>query len=362
MTKLPFKTWKYEEQTKAKHQTFNDYIDKWIKIVGAYNKLNYIDGFGGIGAYKDKNGKIYYGSPVLVAKAIQKITSKLRRTVNILIIDKDKSNLDNLKKIFEHEKINIEPLLINSDFDKAINDILDNVQNIAPTFIFVDPFGFKIKMKTIERIMKINKSEVLLNFMFTRINQFLGDPKIENTYNELFGNYEWQRCKKLKGLKRERCIVECYRNQLKKFSRYVYYFKLEFPGKRKTYYYLFHLTNHFKGCAIMKSSFAKFHYGRVEYRGMRENQLELFEDKDIKVNNAIDYLKKLYKGQQKSFQQIIEEQIDETEFLESHFREAIKRMESKNLAIISRIPPKTKKGKDRTGLKNQDIIIFKQMI
>lgn len=360
MPKSPFKTWKYEEQTKAKHEVFGDYIDKWIKIVGVYNKLNYIDGFGGIGAYKDKSGKVYYGSSVLVAKTVQKITSKLRRVVNILIIDQDKDNLGNIKKIFEHEKINIEPIFINSDFDKAINDILDNVQNIAPTFIFIDPFGFKIKMKTIEKIMGINKSEVFLNFMFTRINQFLSDPKIKNTYNELFGGYEWQECKKLKGLKREKCIIEYYRSQLKKFSGYVYYFRLEFPGKRKTYYYLFHLTNYFKGCIIMKSSFAKFHYGRVEYRGLRDNQLELFENDEIKVNSAVDHLKKLYKGQQKSYQQIIEEQIDETEFLESHLRKAIKKMEGSDL-VISRIPPKTKRGKDRIGLGYQDIIIFNEI-
>jgi len=357
MQELPFKTWKYEEQTKAKHEAFGDYIDKWIKIVGSYNKLNYIDGFGGIGAYKDKYGKVYYGSPILVAKTIQKITSKLKRLVNIIIIDSNEENLNNIKKIFKYEKINIEPILIGGDFDKAINDILDSVQNLAPTFVFIDPFGFKVKMKTIERIMKINKSEIILNFMYTRINQFLSDPKIKNTYDELFGNSKWQKCKKLKKVEREKCIIECYRNQLKKFVEYVYYFRLEFPEKRKTYYYLFHLTNHFLGCVIMKSSFAKFHYGRVEYRGARENQLGLFESKDIKIQNIIDYLTKIYKGCQKSYRQIVEEQIDKTEFLESRLREAIQKMEGKKLKI-SRIPPKTSRGKDRGGLKYQDIIIF----
>lgn len=357
MSKLPFKTWEYKEQTKAKHEVFNDYINIWIKIVGAYNKLNYIDGFGGVGAYEDKSGGIFYGSPVLVAKAIQKITSKLKRAVNILVIDENKDNLDNIKKIFAYEKINIEPVFINSDFDKTINDILDKVENVAPTFIFVDPFGFKIKIKTIERIMKINKSEVFLNFMFTRINQFLSDKKTKNTFDDLFGACDWQKSKNLSGVGREKGIVECYRNQLKKFSKYVYYFKLEFPNKKKTFYYLFHLTNYFKGCAIMKSSFAKFHYGRVEYRGMRDNQMGLFEAKDIKINSVINYLKNKYKGQQKSFQEILEEQIDETEFLESHFRDAIKEMEGKDLNI-SRIPPKTKTGIDRKGVDYQDVIIF----
>ncbi|MCK4735625.1 MAG: hypothetical protein KAT65_24435, partial [Methanophagales archaeon] len=65
MEQLPFKTWPYEEQTKMKHKVFSDYFDKWIKIVGSRSKLNYIDGFGGCGAYKDKNGEIYFGSPIL---------------------------------------------------------------------------------------------------------------------------------------------------------------------------------------------------------------------------------------------------------------------------------------------------------
>ncbi len=356
--KLSFKTSDYEEQTKTKHKVFIDYIDKWIKIVGKYHKLNYIDGFGGIGAYRDRQGEIYYGSPILAAKAIEKNTSKLRRSVNLLVIDEDNNNLENISKIFEYEKIAIKPVLIPSDFDQTINEILDNVKNLAPTFIFVDPFGFKIKMKTIERVMKIDKTEVLLNFMFTRINQFLSDPKLVNIYDDLFGDAYWQNCTKLHGEEREKCIIEGYRRWLKQFTKYVYYFKLEFPRKRKSYYYLYHLTNHFLGCSIMKSSFARFNYGRVEYRGRRGAQMELFVNKDVIVKNAIDYLKEVYKGQQKSFQEIIEEQIDETEFLETHMREAVKKMESDNVTI-NRIPPTTKLGKNSVGIKYQDIIIFK---
>ncbi|MFQ5715212.1 MAG: three-Cys-motif partner protein TcmP [Candidatus Scalinduaceae bacterium] len=356
--KLPFKTSDYEDQTKTKHKVFKDYIDRWIKIVGKYNRLNYIDGFGGIGAYIDSRGKIHYGSPILAAKAIDENTSKLRRTVNLLVIDEDNNNLENIRKIFEHEKIAIKPTLIHGDFDKTINDILDNVKNLAPTFLFVDPFGFKIKMQTIERVMKIDKTEILLNFMFTRVNQFLSDPKKTNIYNDLFGNIYWQNCTKLHGEEREKCIIEGYRKWLKQFTRHVYYFRLEYPDKRRTYYYLFHLTNHFLGCSIIKSSFAKFNYGRVEYRGRRGSQLELFNNKDIIIKNVTNYLREVYKGQQKSFQEIIEEQIDETEFLESHMREAVKKMES-NEVIINRIPPTTTLGKKRVGLEYKDIIIFR---
>ncbi len=352
------KTWEYEEQTKAKHFVFADYIDKWIMIVGKYNKLNYIDGFGGIGAYHNEKGEIYYGSPILAAKAIEKNTSELQRSVQLIIIDEDNNNLENINKIFRKEKLSIKPIFIHDNFDNAINEILDKVKNLAPTFVFIDPFGFKIKMKTIEKIMQIEKSEILLNFMFTRINQFLGDPKLADVYNELFGGDYWKNCIKLQGEKREICIVEGYREMLKKFSKYVYYFKLEFPKKQKTYYYLFHLTNHFLGCSIIKSSFAKFNFGRVEYRGIRGAQLEFSDSESIIIKSAIDHLCKTYNGKQKTFQEIIEDQIDETLFLESHLRKAIKTMDNKQLTI-NRIPSKTKLGKNRVGLEYQDIVAFK---
>ncbi|MDD3487685.1 MAG: three-Cys-motif partner protein TcmP [Candidatus Moranbacteria bacterium] len=357
MEKIPFETWEYKDQTKMKHQVFNDYIDKWIKIVGKYHKLNYIDGFGGIGAYKDKNGKIFFGSPVLVAEAIEKITSKLRRNVQIVVIDEKKENLDNIEKIFQHKNISIKPLLINEDFDKAINDILDNVSNLAPTFVFVDPFGFKIRMETLERIMKINQSEILLNFMFTRVNQFLSSSKIEKTCNELFGCDDWKKCTALNGHEREACILEALRDRIKKFSKYVYYYKFEFADKKKSFYYLFHLADHYLGCSIMKSSFAKFNFGRVEYRGGRSAQLGIFEGEENAICDATKHLKKAYSGQQKTYQQIVEEQIDNTSFLEKELKTAIKGMEGKGVTI-SRIPQKTKTGKNRTGIQNNDIIIF----
>jgi three-Cys-motif partner protein len=315
MEKVPFETWEYKDQTKMKHYVFADYFDKWIKIVGKYNKLNYIDGFAGIGAYKDIEGRTYYGSPILAAKAIERNKSNLQRSVNLLVIDKDKKNLKNIERIFKHEKLSIKPTLIADNFDQTINDILDKVKDVAPTFIFIDPFGFNIGMETLRKIMAINKSELLLNFMFTRINQFLSADSIEHVYNGLFGGNEWQAFKEYRGAERERDLIEYYRDKLKEFSKFVYYYKFEFPSKRKTYYYLFHLTNYYLGCSIMKSSFAKFNFGRVEYRGLRSGQLELFEQSSIKLSEAAEMLEMKYRTRELKYRDIIEDNIDSCEYL-----------------------------------------------
>ena len=60
---VPFKTWEYQKQTEMKHRVFSYYLPIWFQILGKRNKnLNYIDGFGGIGAYhkgKDIKEKKY---------------------------------------------------------------------------------------------------------------------------------------------------------------------------------------------------------------------------------------------------------------------------------------------------------------
>ena len=195
MVKFPFKTWKYKEQTKIKHLVFSDYFDKWVKIVGTQGPLNYFDCFGGKGAYEEE-GKLYFGSPILAAEIIKRNKIKLDRDVGLVIIDKDKNNLNNIKKILKYKKIDIQPGLINDDFDKTINNILDKNTSLAPTFFFVDPFGFKIKIVTLKRMMtEVPKSEILVMFMYNGIVRNLDIKEADKVLIELFGSDEWKKLK-----------------------------------------------------------------------------------------------------------------------------------------------------------------------
>jgi hypothetical protein len=342
MEKLPFKTWSYEEQTKIKHKVFRDYFDKWVKILGKYDNLNYIDGFGGCGAYKDQKDKVkepYYGSPILAARVIK----DNQKHVNILIVDKEKENITNLKGIFKYLELDIKPTFINDTFDSAINKILDKVSNIAPTFVFIDPFGFEIKYSTLKRIMNIKKSEILFNFMFNGINRFLSLEQNEQIMNDLFGTNEWKSLSELKGVERENKMINLYRSQLKRIAKFVFPYKMEFPEMRRTYYYLFHLTNHYKGASIMKSSFARFNYGRVEYLGVRGSQLSLFEIGSIKDTEIEDFLVGKYQNTSKTYLEIIEKNIDETPYLKSGIHKALKELEKANKVYIERFPKLTEK-------------------
>jgi three-Cys-motif partner protein len=338
---------------------FSDYFDKWVKILGRFHKLNYIDGFGGCGAYKDKNGKIYFGSPILAAEIIKDNKVHLERDANLIIIDENKDNIKNMESIFNYKKLDVKPIFVNGDFDKTINEILDKVSNIAPTFVFIDPFGFEIKYSTLKKIMNIKKSEILFNFMFNGINRFLSLEQNEKIMNDLFGTNKWKPLSELKGIERENKIIELYKSQLKKIAKFVFPYPIEFPKMRRTYYYLLHLTNHYKGASIMKSSFAKFNYGRAKYLGVRGSQLSLFEIGTIKDREIEDFLVSKYQNTSKTYFEVIEENIDETPYLENEIDKALKELEESNIIYIERFPKLTEKKQQlRRSIKENDIIYF----
>lgn len=353
---INFETWHYDEHTKIKHQVFSDYFDKWVKILGKFHMLIYFDCFAGCGAYKDKAGNIYFGSPVLAAETIKRNNKK----AVLVFIDKEKKNLENVKKVLEYKGLtNLKVLYIDEDFDKTINEVLSENTKLSPAMFFIDPWGFKIKYETLKRIMGIEKSEIILNFMFEAINRFLGLRENEKIMNELFGSDEWKKVISLSGRNRENEIISLYKNQLEKIAKFVYPYKIEHPRRRRTFYYLFHLTNYWKGCSIMKSSFAKYNQGRVAYLGKRSAQRMLNESKDFKLSNAKNYLIEKYKGLNKTYLEIIEENISKTDFLESEIRYAIKNGEEKSEVYIERYPKLTEKEKKlRKSIEENDIVYF----
>lgn len=247
--------------------------------------------------------------------------------------------------------------MINGEFDDEINIILDKISNLAPTFFLIDPFGFSaIKMSTLKRIMKLPKTEILLNFMFNAINRFLGFNKVEDTLNDLFGGTEWKTLCDKKGKCREELIIKLYRKKLKEFSNFVYYYRMSFPDKKRSYYYLFHLTNNILGCSIMKSSFAKYNNGRMEYNGKFKIPRSLFEYEEIHPEIKKIILNLINKDS-KTYSTILNELIDEIPYLESEIKKVIKLLESKGVIRIERKPEFTKTGRKRTSIESQDLIV-----
>ena len=307
------------------------------------------------------------GSPLISIQTILGLQKSKKITqANVIIIDEYSDNLENIKKILKFkglpflpsDRINFEC----GDFDKKINDGLDsfekNQNKLAPTFFLLDPFGISgIKLCTIKRIMNMEKTEILLNFMYNSLQRWVNHPneKIQNIYDEYFGGDEWRKCKGRYLHEREQKLISIFRNQCKKFSKYVYPFRLNFPNKNQTYYYLFHLTNHWRGCSLMKDSFAKFNDGKCEYAGEKyqSNLFEPMEEKDKKENfknQLIDF----YKGKTIKCVNIFEGFIDETDLLLSEIKRMLKKLEKEKKIFVKAFDNRKRRG----GFKNNDLISF----
>ena len=349
----PFFSWRYEEQTAAKHKVLFKYIDCWIKILGKYNKLNYFDCYSGCGSYTKTRHDLYFGSPIEVSRIANQNLKNLGRQVKIIAIEKDKRIIDNLEKVIEYCKLETKPVLINDDFDSYINLLFETKKILAPSFFFIDPFGYSLSIKTIERMMNNQKSEIFINFMYNDINRFIGKPEQENTMNRLFGCSEWRNAISLSSKIRENFIVGLFIKQVKLFSKYAYPYRITFPNKQRTYYYLIHLSNNLKGSSIMKSAFCNLNSGRVEYLGHIGSNLTIFDMTEYKINDIISYFNNdFWSNNSFTYNKIIDLSIDSTPYTESEIKKALKALEASRKIDVTRVTSK------KTGMNGEDIICF----
>jgi three-Cys-motif partner protein len=353
--------WDYEAQTKKKHEILKDYLEKWIWIVGSSNPLNYFDCFGGCGKYKEKDGKEFFGSPIFAAQLISKNKAEKSRTIGFIVIEKKEKYIENLKKILVLLKLNPDSCaeFECGDFDTIINKILDEHPKLAPSLFFIDPFGFAgLKLSTLKRIMEREKFEIVLNFMFNSVNRFLEIEQNEKNMTELFGDEEWKSLCDKSNLYREKEIIELLDKRLKGIAKYVTHFRFSFEDINRTYYYIFHLTNHEKGCNIFKSCVGKYCGKDFEYKGKNNKQKSIFDYTDERENKIKTLLIGHYSKKVINFGEIFKEQIDKIKGTEGDLQKALASLEKEGKVKIERIPSLTKTGKVRESIKYQDCITF----
>ena len=186
------------------------------------------------------------------------------------------------------------------------------------------------------------------------INRFISEPSIENCYNNFFGTDEWKKANDMNGLERETFLVDLYKKKIKEVTRakYVFAYRLCYPNKNQTYYYLIHLTNHIDGITLMKESFASINNGRVEYLGKNNNVLSLFDLTPLKATELYDCKLKQYKGESLTFNQLWENIVEDTAYTSKDLNLTLQELENMNIIEVTRVSSK------RCSYKENDIITF----
>jgi len=263
MSKIKTTIWKIDPHTEAKHEILKKYLNAWLPIMSRYNdKILYIDGFAGPGEYI--GGKD--GSPVIALKSIINRKIPIKSKIALYFIEADIKRCEYLKQKVEQIKTpaNIEILIDCKKFEDAITDVLQHLKEqtkkMAPSFVFIDPFGFTgIPLRIIKEIMKNSKCEVFITFMYEEINRFISDEKLWDGLTETFGTDEWKVVIPSKDPKQRRGILhDIYKKQLEKEANVKFVRSFEMKNKgNSTDYFLFFGTNNIIGLKKMKEAMWK---------------------------------------------------------------------------------------------------------
>jgi three-Cys-motif partner protein len=327
--------------TAAKHLLLKLYLDRWFPILGSrFQRINYIDGFAGPGEYSGGEK----GSPIIAIESamahVQNGTLDSSVEVNFIFVERD-------LKFANHLRCQLSRLNPPSQFKIAVNDgecadviggILDKLEQeqkqIAPTFAFVDPFGFSgIPFNLMARILNYPRCEVVINVMVEFINRFLEHPDeaVVGHFPVTFGTDKVLAIPDQSGRRVDQ-ILDLYREQLEGHADFVGRFDMHGKKDQQTYS-LFFASNAPRGFEKMKEAmWAVDKASGRQFSDAFATHSSLFEA--MGIESLWDEVLAEFQGKTVWMTEIEKFVIEKTDFLPTHMRTILKEQESENAVSV----------------------------
>lgn len=245
-----------------KHKIIREYLNGWFPKLGNWaGRIVYLDTHAGRGKYKTGDE----GSPVVALKTF--LEHKARDTILqkcqlvLYFLESDPSEAKLLQEALDpyekcHPKIALHVLNVDA-FDQltALADELERSgRNMAPFFMFVDPYGFRLPYTLLKRFKSHPRSELLINVMWRELDMAIRNTLFEKTLDEMMGSHEWVLIRKItEEDNRAEEMVQFLRKQLG--SQWATYIRMSDSNRIR--YFLLHLTDHDEGRDLMKLVFWK---------------------------------------------------------------------------------------------------------
>ena len=296
----------------AKHQLLSKYLAGWFPILAsAHGRVIYVDCHAGRGSHKTG----HKGSPVLALQGLlthQRRAQILQSTeVRFILFEKDLTNCEHLRteiaslgKPPENIKVDVFP----ADYEKTIRELVDNMNQhnrlLAPSFAFVDPYGFTLSMELLNDLLAFRSCELLINFMFHYVNMAIHHPAQASNMDSLFGCPDWRELASIgDSQERELATIALFSRQLK--AEFVTHMNM-IGDNNVLKYVLLHASNHPKGRELMKESmwavvpdgsFTAFQRDNPDQLVLIEPEPDLEPLKDLLWSNFVGkrvYMEKIY--------------------------------------------------------------------
>ncbi len=322
--------WKRAPHTEVKHRILREYLNAWYPKLQWARRVVFIDGFAGPGVYSE--GEL--GSPLIAVEAAINHKANLDECELLYIfVEKDRPRYEHLKEVIDgiDKPRNVRCRTVHGEFTEELGKILDDIEarekQLAPALVMVDPFGFAgVPLELLARVAKHDRSEFLISFMYESISRWLGHPKLEETFDRLFGCADWRDAIGMEPPETRRSfLIELYVRQIKAigFEYVPPAFQMLDEGKRTEYFLLF--ASHSKdGLKAMKYAMWKADpSGRFRFSDASDAaQLDL-----IKPEPDFDDLKARivgkFSGSEASVEEIEDFVLCDTLYRESHYKRQI---------------------------------------
>jgi three-Cys-motif partner protein len=255
--------WRAEPHTLAKHRILRNYLNAWIPTLAqsfaGRGRVVIIDGFAGPGEYEDGEE----GSPIIAIKAVRdhQAYDRFKGEFVFVFVEKDPERHRHLEEVaipaLGALPANLKVTTRCGSFDGSMAELLDSIDaagsSLAPSFTFIDPFGFSdTPMSIVGRLLAQPRAEVLVTFMVENINRFLEHPNdaVLRHYDALFGHAGWRDLRDHPH--RLNALGDFYKQQLiARGAKYVWSFRMLDDGNRAIYD-LFFATKNIEGLKKMK--------------------------------------------------------------------------------------------------------------
>ena len=252
--------WAREPHTAAKHAILLRYLQAWIPIMATQaREICLIDGFAGPGLYLGGED----GSPMIMLNAFHQHRDRqviLGHTrIRWLFVEKDRERYEHLDELVQGARSQIPAHyaidVVHGDFGEVTGPIIPTLGQAAiPTFLFIDPFGFKdTRPELSAAILGYRRCEVLIFLPVYHLARFVTEDGVSELFDNLFGSDVWRGARELASIpERKAFLHDRFVERLRQSARFVRSFEVE-TGPTSGYH-LFFATNNVRGLEKMKEA------------------------------------------------------------------------------------------------------------
>ncbi|MGC8578347.1 MAG: three-Cys-motif partner protein TcmP [Thermoproteota archaeon] len=275
--------WDFDHHTLAKHKILKRYIEAWAPILTqrSNGRIVYVDGFAGPG---EDSKKQFPGSPLIAIDSVanHRLRANFNSEIVLWFIEERKDRANYLESLIKSKYPNLPKSITyevdNREFNNALAELLDQLdkegQRLAPTFCFVDPFGWEdLNIELLARFMKQEKAELFITFMAGFIQRFIGEDLHIPSLLKLFSEEQLNEAKTKGPEEKGEFLLKAFLvNLLEKIrlannGKDIYHVSFE---TRNSYnnleYYLIYLTSHERGMEVMKEAmYSVSHTGEFRF-------------------------------------------------------------------------------------------------